>query len=298
MRPDQRCTGLTQAGFGHGSFRKIQAAVKSWKQPSTTAAVAKPAFRWIGSEKKRRKYPFDRGSWRASSPALSETRAPAVAGTRTHRHGREPAGGEAATAWDMRPFDHYSRESASDRRRDGGEAAPLPEHLGEARRAPVLEDPEGTGREGSRVRDRPGALAAPEHPHRGDRGHRAAVLSRDPVRGRQLVSRGVQGDGADDPRGAPDGEARGLEKAEAPCAPRERRGVVRLELRQRRVGEHGRLPGAYEDELQGRDDWIAGCEASAVREPQRLAGGEGDVPRLHAAHQHPRGPQLRKGRLR
>ena len=28
-RPDQRCTGFTQAGFDHGSLRKIQAAVKS-----------------------------------------------------------------------------------------------------------------------------------------------------------------------------------------------------------------------------------------------------------------------------
>ena len=54
-RPDQRCTGLTQAGFGHGSLRKIQAAVRSWKHASTAAAVANPAFRWIGSEKKSRK---------------------------------------------------------------------------------------------------------------------------------------------------------------------------------------------------------------------------------------------------
>ena len=54
-RPDQRCTGLTHAGFSHGSLRKIQAAVKSWKQASTTAAVAKPALRWIGSLKKSRK---------------------------------------------------------------------------------------------------------------------------------------------------------------------------------------------------------------------------------------------------
>jgi hypothetical protein len=51
----ERWTGFTHAGFGHGSFRKIQAAVKSWKQARTAAAVAKPALRWIGSEKKRRK---------------------------------------------------------------------------------------------------------------------------------------------------------------------------------------------------------------------------------------------------
>src|SRR5437773_5864638 len=155
----------------------------------------------MGSEKKRRKYPFDRGSWRASSPAVRETSAPAVAGTRTQRQGRVPAGGEAATASDMRPFDHYSRGSASDRRRHGGEAVSLPKHLGEARRPPVLEDPEGAGREGDRVRDRPGPVAAQEHPHRGDRGDGTAVLSGDPVRRRQLVSRGVEGDGAHDPQG-------------------------------------------------------------------------------------------------
>ena len=54
-RPDQRCAGFTQRGFGHGSFRKIHAAVRSWKHASTAAAVANPAFRWIGSLKKRRK---------------------------------------------------------------------------------------------------------------------------------------------------------------------------------------------------------------------------------------------------
>jgi hypothetical protein len=36
-------------------LRKIRAAVKSWKQASTTTAVAKPALRWIGSSKKSRK---------------------------------------------------------------------------------------------------------------------------------------------------------------------------------------------------------------------------------------------------
>ena len=54
-RPDQRWAGLTQAGFDHGSFLKIHAAVKSWKQARTTAAVANPAFRWIGSSKNSRK---------------------------------------------------------------------------------------------------------------------------------------------------------------------------------------------------------------------------------------------------
>ena len=54
-RPDQRCAGLIQAGFRQGSLRKIQAALKSWKQPSATAAVAKPAFRCAGSLKKSRK---------------------------------------------------------------------------------------------------------------------------------------------------------------------------------------------------------------------------------------------------
>ena len=52
--PDHRCAGLTQAGFDQGSFRKIQAAVKSWKHARAIAAVAKPAFRWIGSLKKSR----------------------------------------------------------------------------------------------------------------------------------------------------------------------------------------------------------------------------------------------------
>jgi hypothetical protein len=61
-RPDQRCAGFTHAGFGQGSLRKIHAAVKAWKHASTAAAVAKPALRWIGSLKKRRKYPFDRSS--------------------------------------------------------------------------------------------------------------------------------------------------------------------------------------------------------------------------------------------
>jgi hypothetical protein len=54
-RPDQRCAGLIHAGFRHGSLRKIHAALKSWKHASTTAAVAKPAFRWTGSLKKSRK---------------------------------------------------------------------------------------------------------------------------------------------------------------------------------------------------------------------------------------------------
>ena len=54
-RPDQRWAELIQAGLRHGSLRKIQAALKSWKQPRTAAAVAKPAFRWIGSLKKSRK---------------------------------------------------------------------------------------------------------------------------------------------------------------------------------------------------------------------------------------------------
>jgi hypothetical protein len=41
--------------LSQGSFRKIHAAVKSWKHASTAAAVAKPALRWIGSLKKSRK---------------------------------------------------------------------------------------------------------------------------------------------------------------------------------------------------------------------------------------------------
>jgi hypothetical protein len=54
-RPDRRCAGFTHAGLSQGSFRKIHAAVKSWKHASTAAAVAKPALRWIGSLKKSRK---------------------------------------------------------------------------------------------------------------------------------------------------------------------------------------------------------------------------------------------------
>jgi hypothetical protein len=36
-------------------LRKIQAALKSWKQASTAAAVANPALRCTGSLKKSRK---------------------------------------------------------------------------------------------------------------------------------------------------------------------------------------------------------------------------------------------------
>jgi hypothetical protein len=43
---------LIHDGLRHGSFRKIQAALKTWKQARTAAAVANPAFRWIGSLKK------------------------------------------------------------------------------------------------------------------------------------------------------------------------------------------------------------------------------------------------------
>src|SRR6185503_14218012 len=54
---------------------KIQAAVKTWKHASTTAAVAKPALRWIGSLKKSRKYPFERVLCAASRPAVSSATA-------------------------------------------------------------------------------------------------------------------------------------------------------------------------------------------------------------------------------
>jgi hypothetical protein len=42
---------LTQAGFGHGRRRKIQAAVKSWKRARATAPDASHAFMWIVSLK-------------------------------------------------------------------------------------------------------------------------------------------------------------------------------------------------------------------------------------------------------
>ena len=41
-------------GRGHGSLRKIHAAVKSCVTPSTAAASASQAFRWSVSLKKRR----------------------------------------------------------------------------------------------------------------------------------------------------------------------------------------------------------------------------------------------------
>ena len=53
---DQRCTGFTQAGFSHGSLRKIHAAVKSWKTASAAATDASHAFMWIGSLKMRSKW--------------------------------------------------------------------------------------------------------------------------------------------------------------------------------------------------------------------------------------------------
>lgn len=56
-RPDQRCTGFTQAVFAHGSLWKIHAAVKSWKIASATATEASQAFMWIGSLKNSWKYP-------------------------------------------------------------------------------------------------------------------------------------------------------------------------------------------------------------------------------------------------
>jgi hypothetical protein len=79
---------LIQAGLCQGSFPKIQVAEKTWKHASAAAAEAKPAFRWIGSSKKSRKYPLDRGSCAASSPAVSEKRANIPSGTTTQRYDR------------------------------------------------------------------------------------------------------------------------------------------------------------------------------------------------------------------
>ena len=39
----------------HGNLPKIQAALKSWLSPSTTATVANQTLRWSESLKKRRK---------------------------------------------------------------------------------------------------------------------------------------------------------------------------------------------------------------------------------------------------
>jgi hypothetical protein len=75
---------LIHAGFCHGSLRKIHAAEKTWKHASATAAVAKPAFRWMGSLKKSRKYPFDRGSCADRMPAVREKTANAVIGAASH----------------------------------------------------------------------------------------------------------------------------------------------------------------------------------------------------------------------
>src|SRR5215213_3347701 len=98
-RPDERWTGLTHAGFGHGSLRKIHAAVTSWKRTSVTADVASEIFMWIVSLKKRSNQPFPDGSIaRATSPASSETSAKTSSGTSTQRAERLAgrSGGEAA----------------------------------------------------------------------------------------------------------------------------------------------------------------------------------------------------------
>src|SRR4029453_8504045 len=96
-RPDQRCTGFTQAGLFHGSLRKIQAAVRSWKHASTAAALANAALKCSVSSKKSRKYPFERGSCAANSPAFSEPSANATSGAATQRY--ERCSGAAAASY-------------------------------------------------------------------------------------------------------------------------------------------------------------------------------------------------------
>jgi hypothetical protein len=54
-------------------LRYIQAAVNSWKQARTPAAVANQALRWIGSLKNRSKYPPSAPSGLRRLPARDES---------------------------------------------------------------------------------------------------------------------------------------------------------------------------------------------------------------------------------
>src|SRR5436190_1056225 len=87
----------------------------------------------------------------------------------------------------------------------GRETPSLQEPLGQGGRAPVLAGAEGTRRPRRRLRGRPRPVAGAEESHRRDRGNGATPLSGNRVRGRFLVPRRVEGDGARGPRGAPDG---------------------------------------------------------------------------------------------
>jgi hypothetical protein len=61
-----------------------------------------------------------------------------------------------AAGWDDRPV------SESERRFDAGQVAPLPEHVGEVRRAPVLESAEGADDQESSARSSRGSWPGPE----------------------------------------------------------------------------------------------------------------------------------------
>src|SRR5919198_638689 len=82
----------------------------------------------------------------------------------------------------------------------GGEVASVSVRVGEGRRSPLLEGPEGARRAGGRIRGH--APAVPQEQARPrPAGERPAELPGDPVRGRQRLPRGVEGHGREDPRG-------------------------------------------------------------------------------------------------
>src|SRR5205823_15105631 len=91
---------------------------------STTAAEAKPALRWIGSLKKSRKYPFERGWCCASSPDVNETSANASSGTATQRYDRRSTRGWAAPADTVSPTASIPPHSVARGKRRRGEAQP------------------------------------------------------------------------------------------------------------------------------------------------------------------------------
>src|SRR5204863_7133176 len=82
---------------------------------------------------------------------------------------------------------------------DGREAAAVLERVGEGGRSPVLAGAEGARRAGDRVRGGPPAVPQGQA-RRGPASERPGRLSRDPVRGREGLPRGVEGHGRAHPR--------------------------------------------------------------------------------------------------
>src|SRR5262249_19278280 len=153
--------------------------------PSTVPAGADPSF--STSEPHR---PHARIRTRSPVPAgsgTSSSAAPPLPARTTARtaisYGRSERGGDG----------------------DGDQTAPLQQHLGEGGRPSVLARPEGSRRDGDRVRDRQGGVAPVETPA-GDRRDRPEEVPLDRVRRRPRVPRRVEGDGGAHPlREAPRG---------------------------------------------------------------------------------------------